>query len=461
MPTITTRLTYWYMAVFSAIIIIVAVTMYTTYERERREAIDSDLKGYADLLISGSGGESVEISDLFEDMLATNNKTKLKFRAHRFVLTTKDSIVFETNILTSPDSLLRALNEEEDASKGSAFHTVTLNNLEYRTYTKDIPRRRGQGFHLIVITSLERLYESLSELRQLLFLIIPLSIFAAGAGGWFLAKRALRPVRDLTMIASAISSTNLDKRVPIGKSHDELSELATTFNAMISRLDLTFKSQQQFIADASHDLRTPLTVIQMELELLMLGNRTEQETHAALQRSLIELDRLNRLATDLLFLARADAHQLSLNKQPFRLDELLLECASQMNGLAEQKGIVFQINIDSPVEITADESLLRRAIVNIIDNALKFSPEQKKIFIHTGVLDLKAHIEVRDQGPGIPKDELPKIFQRFHRADNARTTKGSGLGLAITSAVILAHGGGIEAESAPGEGTLVKLFLPL
>jgi heavy metal sensor kinase len=458
-PTITTRLTFWYVAIFGLIIAGVAIAMYATFERQRRESIDVDLAAYADLLVSGIGGESANIEDVFDELTEAQKRPRAGFKAHRFVVASKDSVVFETNILADSDSLIAILQKRVPSDTASAFTTVLLNDLEYRIFATRVSRKRG-SFQLIVITSLDRLYESLQELRSLLLMIVPFSVLAAGLGGWFMARRALRPVRNITATVAAISSSSLDRRVPVGNSQDELSELAQTFNAMIERLNATFKSMQQFIADASHDLRTPLTVVQMELELLLMGQKSEQDTHAALERSLIEIDRLNRLAADLLLLARADAQQLSLHRTTFRVDELLVECAGQLNRLAAPRQIAFLIDIDQPMEIVADEILLRRAIVNVLDNALKFSPETSSIRIRLQNAEPDCCIEITDAGPGIPAEECGKVFDRFHRGDTARSTKGTGLGLAIVRAIVEAHRGTVEAVSHGGAGTTIRFRLP-
>lgn len=461
MPTITTRLTSWYVLISGAIIVAVAVGLYRAYEGQRRASIDADLEDYAGLLISGVGGETADIIDIFDELLEANKRPGTRFQPHRFVLTSKDSIVFESHVLLSGDSLREVLGSDELAPAASMFKTVSMRETEYRIYAKHVDLGKGRDFHLIVVTSLERLHQSLSELRRTLLLTIPLSLLFTGLAGWFMARRALKPVRELTTTAAAISSSNLDRRVPVGRSQDELSHLARTFNEMIARLDATFKSQQQFIADASHDLRTPLTVLQMELELLMLSGRHEDRTRAALERSLIEIERLTTLADDLLFLARADAGQLRSEPVRFRIDELVVECIGQIRAIAERKNIAMHFDVDEPVEIRADETMVRRMIINLLDNAMKYSPEASTVTVGLAVVDSRVRLSVSDQGPGIPAESLPLIFQRFHRADSSRTSAGSGLGLAIVKTIVDEHHGSIGVESTPGRGSTFTVMLPL
>ena len=202
MPTITTRLTAWYVIIFGIIIVIVAVTMYATFDRQRRESIDADLAAYANLLVSGVGGESADIEDVFTELLEAQKKPRAGFKAHRFIVASKDSVVFETNILANSDSVIDALQHLVPTDTASAFSTVTLNDVEFRVYSRRVPRHRG-SFQLMVITSLDRLYESLKELRELLFLIVPFSIVAAALGGWFMARRAPEPFGKLEFCTHA------------------------------------------------------------------------------------------------------------------------------------------------------------------------------------------------------------------------------------------------------------------
>ena len=461
MPTITARLTSWYVLISGAIIVVVAVSLYRAYEGQRRASIDADLEDYAGLLLSGVGGETADITDIFGELLEANKRPGTRFQPHRFVVTSKDSIVFESHVLLSSDSLREVLGSDELAPERSMFKTVTLRDAEYRIYARHVDLGKGRDFHLLIVTSLERLHQSLSELRRTLLLTIPLSLLVTGLAGWFMARRALKPVRDLTTTAAAISSSNLDRRVPVGRSQDELSLLAKTFNEMIARLDATFKSQQQFIADASHDLRTPLTVLQMELELLMLSGGHEERTRTALERSLVEIERLTTLAADLLFLARADARQLQPEHVPFRIDELVVECIGQLKAIAGRKHIAFHFDVDDPVEIRADEAMLRRMIINLLDNAMKYSPERSTIAIVLAMEDSRIRLSVVDRGPGIQADSLPLIFQRFHRADSSRTSAGSGLGLAIVKTIVDEHRGSISVDSTPGRGSTFTVTLPL
>jgi len=450
----------WYVAVFGAIIVVFAVVIFKTFETQRRTSIDNDLKDYAELLVTAVGGESADIDDLFDTMMDASRKKKSKFTTHTFLISSKDSIVFETDILANPKELLRGV-ESRSPLRHQEFLTTTVKGIEYRVFSKHIQHAQHHGFELLVLTSLQTLNESLDQFQTLLFIIIPVALLLAGGGGWFLARRALRPVHDISVAAAAISSASLEKRVPVGSSKDELSELASTFNAMIDRLYASFKSQQNFIADASHDLRTPLTVIQMELELLLFSSHMEDRTRSAVERSLIEVERLGSLASDLLFLARVDANQISIERTMFRVDELMVECIGQLKQVTEGKNISLQIDIREPVELRGDEMLIRRMLINLLDNAIKYSPYGSTIETAISSDDAKVRIAIQDHGSGISEMELSHIFKRFHRGETARTTRGSGLGLAIVQEITHTHNGRITVESKLNEGTRFEILLPL
>jgi heavy metal sensor kinase len=460
-PTITTKLTSWYVGITALILIIVSISLYAVYDAESRASLDSDLASYTDLLISEAGRDASDISDFFDRLLEVRQNPKTRYSKHRFIVASKDSVVFESGVVSNLDSLVADLETgKQGQPRDEAFQTIEINGAEYRTFTRRLHLDAGGYIDLVSISPLNKLYDSLAQLRYILFVIIPISLLAAGLGGWVLARRAFAPVRAINETAAGISSEHLDRRVPVGRSQDELAVLAATFNAMIERLDSTFKAQQQFIADASHDFRTPLTVIQMELELLVMGSQTAAQSNEALERCLIEVDRLSHLASDLLLLARADSKQLVLNRKMFRFDELVVECISQLKGIAQHKSIQFSVTLNTAVEVYADEDLLRRAIINVAHNAMKFSRNESSIRVEVGCDGGTATFNLHDSGMGISEDELPHMFDRFRRAERERSSSGTGLGLAIVKAVVEAHGGTVRMTSKLNEGTSIWMEIP-
>jgi heavy metal sensor kinase len=384
-----------------------------------------------------------------------------KHRPHPYVLASNDSLIFENNPSINLDSLLDVIQGKNESEMDSAYVTIQLNNTEYRIYIRTIQLPSKKDFKLILITSLDRHFESLAQLRYILFIISPLALLIFGIIGFFIARRSFAPVSNITRIAASISSESLDKRVPIGKSQDELSHLANTFNEMISRLDITFKSHQRFIADASHDFRTPLTVIQMEIELLLGNNEIDEKTKEVLENCLKEIHSLNKLSDNLLFLAKSDAKRLTLNKKLFRLDELIIDCVTKLDTLAQTKNISFRIDSKYPVEITADKELITRALINIIDNAIKYSCKNEIIVLSLDKDNKQTIITIINKGNPIPIDLLPDIFNRFQRGDKSRTSGGFGLGLSIVKAIIESHSGLVTVTSEEERGTSFRIKLPI
>ncbi|MBM2815490.1 MAG: hypothetical protein HW421_2252 [Ignavibacteria bacterium] len=461
MLKISTRLTLWYVFATGFIIIFMAFGMYYIYDAQRRTAIDSDLINFADFLTGDIGEGPTDLDNIFNELREKKSHPSVRLRALRFALATNDSVIFEPSVLPNLDSLINELENRKEFSFESEFNTIHHSNNDFRLYIKKIKLRR-ENLQLIVFTSLDRFYESLTQLRYILFFLSSISLLASGLIGLFIARKALSPVRDLTETASVITSENLDKRVPVGKSQDELALLARTFNDMIDRLDATFRSQQRFIADASHDIRTPLTVIQMELDMLLLReNISDEEINESLERCNIEIGRLSKLADNLLILARADSHQLKLDFKPVRYEELLFECISQLNNLAKNKNIRFRFNVSQSVESKADEAMLRRVFMNVLDNAIKYSPENEIISIDISKNKKYITINITNKGHEIPPELITKIFDRFQRGDPSRTKQGFGLGLAIAKALTEAHGGTIGLTSDVLNGTILKFSFPI
>lgn len=469
MLKISTRLTLWYLIATGSVIIIIAVLLYYLYEIERKKAIDSDLKDYANFLVSEMGGESATLSEVYERLLLAKKKQTAKPINNRFILSSNDSVIYEGTSIFNIDSLIDVLEHTKEFSFKEAYNTIKYNGIEFRTYSSPIDTRRFSkrfqkaGFkdlRLTVFTPMNKFYESINQLQTVMMLVVPASIFFSGLIGLFIARRALSPVKTITDTVSAITTENLELRVPRPKSNDELGQLVDTFNDMINRLDNTFKIQKRFIADASHDIRTPLTIIQMELELLLNRDTVSQSTKAVIDKCYKETISLSQLAENLMLLARADSNQLKLDKQLFRLDELLIDTVSSFNKLAQSKHINFQIDIgNEEIKYYGDENLIKRALNNLLDNAIKFSDDDSIINCKLEQHANDIILIVNNRGPIISSETLPYIFDRFRRGDQSRTTKGFGLGLSIVYAIVTEHGGEINVQSDETLGTSFAIHL--
>jgi heavy metal sensor kinase len=459
MPTITTRLTFAYTAVFALIIGVVMATIYSTFSSGLEREIDAELRSYTDFLLTEVGPPQKKLGETFAKMQTATSEASLRFPSMRLVLLNGDTAIYEPSRRVPIRDLLDTLGGIDSIATG--YRSVRLRGIPCRSYARAAASDTTGTTWMVVVTSLESATESLDEMQGLLALSALFALLAAGGGGWFIARRALAPVASLTSAAAQISSSNLDRRVPVGRSHDELSMLARTFNDMIERLQQSFESQRRFIADASHDIRTPIAVIRGELELLQRRIEGEPPTRDALDRAIAELDRLNQLANDLLLLARAEAGQLPQARQQERLDELLAESASSLRRLASQRDVAIKVDIYDAAEVRCDPQMLRRAVSNLIENAIKFSPNSTSVRTSLFVTGRRASIVIIDRGEGIPAKDLPRIFDRFYRGDRSRVDRGTGLGLTIAKAIIEDHGGTVHIASEQGVGTTITVTLPV
>jgi heavy metal sensor kinase len=304
----------------------------------------------------------------------------------------------------------------------------------------------------------------LNNLFLILILLIPVALVISVGGGWFLAARSLKPVDDITRAARAITAQNLDRRIQYTGVDDELGRLVATFNEMISRLQLSFSQVQQFSSDASHELRTPLTIMRGELELALRSKRsTSEEYRTVLSSALEETIRMTTIVDNLLTLTKADMGTSYIKMQDVWLRPIIQELYEDSEILAERKKISVSIGSLDDVLVTGDPVRLRQLCLNLIDNAIKYTPELGTVQVSLIRENGTAKISVKDSGIGIPKEELSKIFDRFYRVDKARSRElgGSGLGLSISKWITEIHGGTISVESEVNRGSTFTVLLPL
>jgi heavy metal sensor kinase len=305
-----------------------------------------------------------------------------------------------------------------------------------------------------------------AHLRQwLVFLVVGLPIVALVAigGGAFLVKRALLPVDKIVASAERISSQNLSERLPVARTGDELERLSIALNHMVDRLDHAFQYSRQFMADASHELRTPLTVLRGELESFVQGSQLPADWRERLGSALEEVERLTSIVEGLFAISRLDAGEAQAEWVRFDLAQVAASTADQMYLLAEDKRIELTCAASKGVWISGDRARLKQVVVNLLDNAIKYTAEGGAVTVSVSSMDGKAVLEVADNGVGIPAEALPRIFDRFFRVDKARSRElgGAGLGLSIVKSICAAHHGRVEANSTPGQGSRFRVELPL
>lgn len=281
-------------------------------------------------------------------------------------------------------------------------------------------------------------------------------------GGYLLMKRALRPVQNLMTAAQEITLHHLSRRLPVRASGDEIESLARTLNQMIARLDESFAQTNRFTADASHELRTPLTIIRGELEALLFRENITDDMRAALASLLEEVERLVKIVEGLFALSRLDAGEAQTERVRLDLAKLAETTAEQMCLLAEEKEITLSYETGDAVEVEGDRSRLKQVVVNLLDNAIKYTPPHGRITLIVRAEDGHALMEVRDTGPGIPEAALGHLFERFYRADEVRSRDigGAGLGLSIVHSICQAHGGTVEAKNVSPSGSSFTIRLP-
>ncbi len=310
------------------------------------------------------------------------------------------------------------------------------------------------------------LKQSESVLHGLLLTFVvglPVVVAVAIAGGYVLMRRALAPVGEITRTAEQITSRNLSERLPEAKTGDELEALSIALNRMIARIEHSFRHVNRFSADASHELRTPLTVLRGELEGIAQRPNLPLDVRETIGSTLEETERLSKIVESLLAISRLDAGEALMTREQFDLAELVTDTADQMRLLAEDKQIALRCAATGRVEVEGDQGRVKQVVVNLVDNAIKYTSEGGKVEISVGVAGGSAVLEVTDSGVGIPSEAIPHVFERFYRVDKARSRQmgGAGLGLSIVKSICAAHQGRVSVESSEGKGSRFRVELPL
>ncbi len=334
-------------------------------------------------------------------------------------------------------------------------------HVPLRVLVKDV-RTPESSYIVMVAIPIHDFAEATREVESTLWIAIPLLLLMSVAGGYWIAGRALSPIRLMIAAADNIHLGDLSTRLAIPPADDELQRLALTLNRMLGRLQAGFERMTRFTADASHELRTPIALLRTRTEILLRRTRTPEEYRSALEANLDELERISALLEELMLLARADAGAETLHFADVDLTELVRATAAAMRPLAEVKRLAWSVALPhDAVHINGDESALRRLLLVLIDNAVKYTSAEGSVRIAVCSRDKTATVEVRDTGIGIAQDVLPNIFDRFYRAEQARTTDGAGLGLSIGQWIAERHGGSICVKSIPTEGSVFAVTLPL
>ncbi len=352
---------------------------------------------------------------------------------------------------------------QQALASGTGFETLQITSAPerlIRVYTLIVNDK--ESLALQIGQSLDEVTRTQAEMGRLLGLMFITTAFLALVTGWFLADRALIPVGAITQTAQNISEQDLDRRIIINLPNDELGRLAQTFNKMLDRIEEAFRRQRQFTADAAHELRTPLAIMQTGVEVILAQERSPMQYRATLETVQEEVQRLTTLTGNLLMLARADARTLPLDRHRMDLSLLLNTVADQMTLAADQKHISIQRDIPPDININADEDRLIQVALNLLENAVKYTPYGGSMTIKLSHSPHQVCFSIIDTGTGIAPEHLSRIFDRFYRADRARTRHqgGVGLGLAIAQQIVQLHDGNIKVVSQLDIGSEFTVTLP-
>jgi heavy metal sensor kinase len=451
------RLTVWYVALFSLLFVVFSVFLHSLLAKDLRTRLDQSLTSEASTASALLEDELVEEKGDVH-LAATEAVAGLRLHGSRVAILSGSRLLASSGPVSqqesdavvaagaSPDRVLALPRLGPNGARAAIHHLEAL----------------GRTFLIFSIAPLDSIAADLGVVRRVIFLALPLLLGLAGIGGYLLATHSLAPLNWMAGQAREITGSNLNRRLEIGRAAEELLVLAASFNELLARLDESFEAMRRFVADASHELRTPIAIIRGEADVALSHDRGAAEYKDSLAIVLDESRRLSRLVDDLLNLARADAGRVKLDVHEFYFNELLAECCRSMQTLAAASGIALECPTTGDVQFRGDEALLRRLVINLLDNAIRYTPPGGKVsaVLETGPAAVRIYIS--DTGVGIPPEAAPHVFDRFYRADKARSRQdgGFGLGLAIVKWIAESHNGSVELTHNPGPGTTFTVTFP-
>jgi two-component system, OmpR family, heavy metal sensor histidine kinase CusS len=453
--SIRLKLTAWYIAVLLASLSIFGIAAFIAMKKGIERTVDENLEeqaaGIEELMGRVLQEEPAQLADELRehaDLRTEGDFSQVCDQSGRWI--------YRSRLMTSYNVPV------PDVAAHSAYNFETR-GLPLRVWVREVSAG-GNKYRIQVALPMDDFYEALDRFKWVVLLLSPLLLVLASAGGYWLSRRALAPVDQITRAAQEINSNNLSRRLEVSQSGDELQRLSETLNSMLERLEASFNRITQFTADASHELRTPLALMRTTTEVSLRTSQTIEDYREAQSQVLEELEKTSSLVEKLMLLARADAGVETLQRATVNLADCLREACKDGRILAEAKRVSFQENIGSPtLVVEGDSHALHRLFLILIDNAVKYTPSGGSIRVALKRSDKSAMAEFQDNGIGIAPEDLPHIFDRFYRADKARSREfgGVGLGLSIARWVAEAHGGSIEVQSTLGKGSVFRVRLAL
>jgi two-component system, OmpR family, heavy metal sensor histidine kinase CusS len=457
--SIGVRLTLWYLAIFALAQILFGAGMWLILRNNLFDLVDDGLEAQVDDLKNflQSQPKDRTIAKVQEEV----NETYTIEHPGDYLAVYADNnqLIYRSafmqahpSVLVPPDQVKRPI--------------VRSRRIDHRPFRFLFQKLEVNGHIYTVEMGLpaDDAVETLHDFRSYLLMFAPLLLLVAAGGGYWLSRRALSSVDALVRTAREVSGTNLGSRLQKLETGDELQRLSDTLNEMLDRIEVAFQRITQFTADASHELRTPVSLIRTEAELALRRSRGEAEYKESLRHILLEAERTTALIEQLLSMARADSGRETLHFDPVDLRQTLRSVVDGWQQVATIRNLQFSANLDAPdFSVMGDETLLRRLADILLDNALKYTPSPGSVHLSLELQGESAVICVQDSGVGIPEEEQGKIFERFYRVDKARSRAlgGAGLGLAIARWIVTQHGGSIQVESQPGQGATFRVELPM
>ncbi len=479
MESIRGRLTLWYATALIISLAVFAIVLYFARRSASYQDLDSRIQSEADLTAGilaesyRARGVLVEPDTTNRPVLISEVAAVLEVVPDFLVITSRDGRL----LFASPDARALTFAEFErlttlvastppGGSRIPGRHTVGDNGPTLHYIIRDIPQAGGQFGALFAGADTRSAELGLQQLVSTIIVAFVIGLVPAVLVGRWLAGRALEPMDHMiTEVREITDGRTLHRRLAVPMVKDELARLAETLNQMMARLERSFVALRRFTADASHELKTPLTVVRAGVERAITRPDVPQETLAALEETLQEVNRMTELLDSLLTLARADEGRAELHREPVDLRGIVNEAGETGDLLADHAGVTMEIRTPAaPVVLAVDRSRMRQLVLNLIENAVKYTPRGGQVSVQLSASDGQILLTVADSGIGIAPGDLPHIFDRFWRADSARTRTGerpgAGLGLAISKWIAEAHGGAIEVQSRPGRGTTFTVTFP-
>jgi two-component system OmpR family sensor kinase len=454
--SVHTRLTLWYAGALLAILVFISGLSYWLLARSLAQDVDRSLVTLAQVVRDAPRGDGFEEAEWWvRELLDPEHQL--------FQLLGPDGRLRSRSWRLRDDRLpLSAEGRQRVVAGQATFETVLLHGERIRVVALPV-LRNGRLIEVVQVgMPLAPTERTLQRWLEALLVLVPLGVGLAAAGGRVMARAALRPVDEMSQSARRIDAEALARRITIRGTGDELDRLAETLNGMLARLENTFGEMRRFSADAAHELRTPLTALKGTLEVALRAERSGAEYRAALASALEEVDRLVRLAEDLLLLSRATAGPDSPRAR-VELETLVLDVAEVGTRLAKDRGVTVRVGTLAPLAVLGDGSALRRAVLNLVENGVKYTPAGGRVELSVTAADGEAVLAVEDTGPGIDAADVIRIFEPFVRLDSARSREsgGSGLGLAIARSIVVAHRGTLGVERPAAGGSRFTIRLPL